>query len=123
MSPALDALAAPNAVLQRTAEVPRSYYLRGARMVFQAVGDSMTEAGILDGDLLLVAPLRNIRHAAKQIVACRLAGTILVKRLELRVGRIRLISCNARYAPIDVDEEDDFQLTGIAIGRLGSIAP
>jgi len=122
-SPALDALAAPNAVLQRTAEVPRSYYLRGARMVFQAVGDSMTEAGILDGDLLFVAPTRAIRDAAKRIVACRLAGTILVKRLELRVGRIRLISCNARYAPIEVDEEDDFQLTGIAIGRLGSIAP
>jgi SOS-response transcriptional repressor LexA len=122
-SPALDALSAPNAVLQRTAEVPRSYYLRGARMVFQAAGDSMIEAGILDGDLLFVAPTRAIRDATKRIVACRLAGTILVKKLELRVGRIRLISSNARYAPIDVDEENDFQLTGIVIGRQGNITP
>jgi SOS-response transcriptional repressor LexA len=120
-SPALDALSAPNAILQPTAEVPRSYYLRGARMVFQAAGDSMIEAGILDGDLLFVAPIRAIRDAAKRIVACRVAGTILVKRLELRVGRIRLLSCNARYAPIEVEEENDFQLTGIVLGRLGSI--
>jgi SOS-response transcriptional repressor LexA len=122
-SPALDALSAPNAVVQRTIEVPRSYHLRGARMVFQATGDSMIEAGILDGDLLFVAPTRAIRDAAKRIVACRLAGTILVKKLELRVGRIRLISSNARYAPIEVDEENDFQLTGIVIGRQGSVAP
>jgi SOS-response transcriptional repressor LexA len=122
ISPAIDALSAPNAVPQRTAEVPRLYYLRGARLVFQAVGDSMIDAGILEGDLLFVAPTRALRDAAKRIVACRVGGTVLIKRLELRVGRIRLVSCNERYAPIDLDEEDDFQLTGIAIGRQGSIA-
>jgi SOS-response transcriptional repressor LexA len=121
-SPVIDALSAPNAIAQRDAEVPRSYYLRGARMVFQAAGDSMIEAGILDGDLLFVAPTRAVRGAAKRIIVCSLAGTILVKQLELRAGRLRLISCNARYAPIDVDEENDFQLTGIVIGRLGSLA-
>jgi len=83
----------------------------------------MIEAGILDSDLLFVAPTRALRDAAKRIVVCRVGGTILVKRLELRVGRIRLVSCNARYAPIDVDDEDDFELTGIVIGRLGNIAP
>jgi repressor LexA len=122
MSPAIDALSAPNAVPQHTAEVPRLYYLRGARLVFQAAGDSMIEAGILDGDLLFVAPTRALRDVAKRIVVCRVGSTVLVKRLELRVGRIRLVSCNPRYAPIDVDEENDFQLTGIVIGRLGSIA-
>jgi DNA polymerase V len=122
MSPAIDALSAPNAIAQRTAEVPRLYYLRGARLVFQAAGDSMIEAGILDGDLLFVAPTQALRDAAKRIVVCRVQGTVLVKRLELRVGRIRLVSCNARYAPIDVDEEEDFQLIGIVIGRLGNIA-
>jgi SOS-response transcriptional repressor LexA len=122
MSPAIDALSAPNAALQHTAEVPRLYYLRGARQVFQAAGDSMIEAGILDGDLLFVAPTRALRDAAKRIVVCRVGGTVLVKRFELRVGRIRLISCNTRYSPIDVDEENDFQLIGIVIGRLGNVA-
>jgi transcriptional regulator with XRE-family HTH domain len=123
MSPVIDALSAPNAVEQRAAEVPRSYYLRGARVVFQAVGDSMIEAGILNGDLLFVAPTHAVRDVAKRIVVCRVAGTTLVKQLELSAGRIRLLSCNTRYAPIDVDEENDFQLTGIVIGRLGSIGP
>ncbi len=119
----IEAQSAPNAIVQRTAEVPRSYYLRGARVVFQAAGDSMIEAGILDGDLLFVVPTRAIRDAAKRVVVCRVAGITLVKQLELRAGRIRLLSCNERYAPIEVDEENDFQLTGIVIGRQGSVAP
>jgi SOS-response transcriptional repressor LexA len=123
ISPAVDALSAPNAVPDSAGEVPRGYYLRGARLVFRAAGDSMIEAGILDGDLLFVVPTRAIRDAARRIVVCRLAGANLVKQLQLRAGRIRLISCNARYAPIDVDEENDFQLVGIVIGRLGSLAP
>jgi SOS-response transcriptional repressor LexA len=121
MSPAIDSLSAANAVPHRTAEVPRSYYLRGARLAFQAIGDSMIEAGILDGDLLFVAPTRVLRDAAKRIVVCRLAGTTLVKKLELHAGRIRLLSRNERYAVIDVDEDDEFQLIGIVAGRLGSI--
>jgi SOS-response transcriptional repressor LexA len=123
MSPAVDALSVPNAVPHRSAEVPRHFYLRGARSVFQAVGDSMIEAGILDGDLLFAVPTRAIRDAARRLVVCRLAGVGLVKQLQLHAGRIRLISCNPRYAPIDVDEENDFQLIGIVIGRLGSLVP
>jgi SOS-response transcriptional repressor LexA len=121
VSPAIDSLSAPNAVPHQTAEVPRLYYLRGARLTFQAVGDSMIEAGIMDGDLLFVAPTRALRDAAKRVVVCHLAGLTLVKQLELHAGRIRLVSRNERYAPIDVDEDDEFQLVGIVAGRLGSI--
>jgi len=123
MSPAIDGLSAANAIAQRAADVPRSYYVRGARLVFQAVGDSMIEAGIVDGDLLFVTPTRALRDAARRIVVCRIAGIMLVKQLELRAGRIRLISRNERYAAIDVDEENEFQLIGIVAGRLGSISP
>ena len=123
MSPAIDALSAPNAVPNRGYDVPRDFYLRGARLVFRAVGDSMIEAGILDGDLLFVAPVRKIREAARNIVVCNVAGTTLVKRLDLRAGRIRLVSRNERYAAIDVNDEDDFHLTGIVVGRMGNTSP
>lgn len=113
-------LPAQNAAEQRTGEVPRQYYLRGARTVFQASGDSMIEAGILDGDLLFVAPTRAIRDAARRIIVCRATGQTMVKQLRLRAGRINLISCNPRYGPINVDE-DDFRLVGIVIGRLGNV--
>ncbi|HEV7425320.1 MAG TPA: XRE family transcriptional regulator [Thermoanaerobaculia bacterium] len=123
MSPAIDQQSAPNAVLKRTADVPRGYHRRGARLVFQAIDDSMVDAGIVDGDLLFVVPTRALRAAAKHIIVCRFANVTLVKELELRAGRIRLISRNERYAPIEVDEENDLQLVGIVIGRLGSVLP
>jgi AraC-like DNA-binding protein/transcriptional regulator with XRE-family HTH domain len=117
---AVKELRAPNAAEQHAAELPREYYRRGARMVFQASGDSMIEAGIVDGDLLFVAPTRAIREVDNRIIVCRVAGKALVKHLELRAGWIHLISCNTRYAPIKVDE-DDFHLVGIVIGRLGNV--
>lgn len=123
MSPAIDVQSAPNAVLRRAVDVPRPYRLRGARLVFQAIGDSMIDAGIVDGDLLFVAPTRALREAAKHIIVCRIADVILVKQLELRAGRIHLISRNERYAPIEVEEETDLQLVGIVIGRLGGVLP
>jgi len=98
MSPAIDVLSAPTAVLKRTVDVPQPYYARGARLVYQAIGDSMVEVGILDGDLLFVLPTRALREAAKHIIVCRVAGVTLVKQLELRAGRIRGTGgrCHAR---------------------------
>ncbi len=120
LSPAIDALSSANAVEQRAAEVPRPFYLRGARLVFQATGDSMIEAGIVDGDLLFVIPTRELREAAKHIVICRVSGVTLAKQLELHAGRIRLLSRNERYTAIYVDE-DDLHLIGTVFGRLGSM--
>lgn len=120
LSPAIDALSSANAVEQRAAEVPRTFYLRGARLVYQAIGDSMREAGIVDGDLLFVIPTRELRQAAEHVVVCRVSGVILVKQLELHAGRIRLLSRNERYTVIDADE-DNFQLIGTVAGRLGSV--
>lgn len=120
LSPAIDALSSANAVAQRAAEVPRPFYLRGARLVFQAIGDSMMEAGIVDGDLLFVIPTREVREAAKHIVICRVSGVTLAKELELHAGRIRLLSRNERYTAIYVDE-DNLHLIGTVVGRLGSM--
>lgn len=120
LSPAIDALSSANAVAQRAAEVPRTFYLRGARLVYQAIGDSMIEAGILDGDLLFVIPTHGLREAAKHIVVCRVSGVTLVKQLELHAGRIRLLSRNERYTAIDADD-DNFRLIGTVAGRLGGV--
>ncbi|HEV7571773.1 MAG TPA: S24 family peptidase [Thermoanaerobaculia bacterium] len=88
--------------------------------MFQAIDDSMIEAGIVDGDLLFVTPTREVRDAAKHIVICRVSGITLAKQLELHAGRIRLLSRNERYTAIYADE-DDFQLIGTVVGRVGSM--
>lgn len=54
--------------------------------MFQAIGDSMIEAGIVGGDLLFVIPTHELRDAAKHIVIFRVSGVTLAKHLELHAG-------------------------------------
>lgn len=62
-------------------------------------GDSMVNAGILDGDKVVVRPQS---HAdSGQIVVARIEDEATVKRLLCRDGRVWLMPENDRYAPID----------------------
>ena len=110
----------PNALPSGSTEIPRAFTARGARVTYEAVGDSMTGAGILDRDLLFVKPTRSTREAAGRVVVCRVGGEEYVKVLDVRGGRTSLLSRNDRYPPIDVRDEQ-FELIGIVIGRSGAI--
>jgi phage repressor protein C with HTH and peptisase S24 domain len=112
----------PNADLAGGVDVPRQYAIRGARVTYEASGDSMVGAGIADGDLLFVKPTRSTREAAGRVVVCRVDATSYVKVLDLRGSRIRLLSRNDRYPAIEVDAATQFELIGIVIGRTGSVA-
>jgi SOS-response transcriptional repressor LexA len=102
-------------------EIPTHYHGLGARLIYKAEGDSMIDVGITDRDILFVQPLTDPRAAAGKIVICLVSGSEYVKQLDLRGGRIRLLSRNGdRYAQMDIDEEaDDFRLIGVVIGRSG----
>ncbi len=110
----------PNAAPAGAIEIPRVYTLRGARLAYEAAGDSMIGAGIADRDLLYVKPTRSTREAAGRIVVCRIDAAEYVKVLDLRGGRIRLLSRNENYPPIDV--EGRMELIGIVVGRTGALA-
>ena len=90
-------------------------------MIYKAVGDSMIDVGVTDRDLLFVKPTTEPREAAGLLVICLVGGSEYVKQLDLRGGRIRLLSRNGdKYKPMEVDEEaDNFRLIGIVIGRSG----
>lgn len=111
----------PNAVPSGSTEIPRTFASRGARLVYEALGDSMSGAAILDRDLLYVKPTRSTREAAGRVVVCRVDGAEYVKVLDLRGGRMSLLSRNDRYPPINVAEER-FELIGIVLGRTGAVA-
>ena len=85
---------------------------------FQITDDSMTGAMIADGDVLTVRPLRDLRKAAGQVIVCRVNGGLFAKQLDLRGGRIRLLSCNDRYAPLDLNE-DELRPMGVVVTRTG----
>lgn len=61
-------------------------------------GDSMVEAAILDGDLILVRPQRSAENG--EIVVAMLEGEATVKRFYRESGRVRLQPENRRMAPI-----------------------
>ena len=100
------------------AQIPPEYHALGARLVYRAEGDSMIEAGIADRDLLFVRPTGALRDAAGRVVVFRFGGGEYVRQLEVERGRVRLLSRNLRYAPIEV-EDDDGTLVGIVVGRSG----
>lgn len=62
-------------------------------------GDSMKNAGILSGDVVVVRPQPTADDG--QIVVARLEDEATVKRLRRRNGEIWLMPENESYAPID----------------------
>jgi repressor LexA len=65
-------------------------------------GDSMVNAGILDGDLVLVKPQQDAPDGS--IVVALVGEEATVKRLDRSSGRIRLLAENPAYEPIEPAE-------------------
>lgn len=96
---------------------PRADYLLRVR------GESMQDAGILDGDLLAVHRTREARNG--QIVVARIGGSggdeVTVKRLRRRSRDIVLLPDNPAFAPIVVDPRTaSFAIEGIGVGLVRS---
>jgi len=79
-------------------------------------GDSMTGAGIEDGDLLLVHRTPEARTG--QIVVARIDDEVTVKRLRRQGRGIYLESENPVYPDIHVNPSSQFALEGLAVGSL-----
>jgi repressor LexA len=79
-------------------------------------GDSMIEAGICEGDLVVV---RAQNHAeAGEIIVAQVDGESTVKRLARRNGKLWLQPANRRHEPIAV--EGDTKVLGKVIGVIRS---
>jgi len=84
----------------------------------RAQGDSMIEAGIFPGDVLVVD--RSITAAHGDIVIVSVNGELTVKRLETR-PTMRLVPMNNQYSPIDVPEDADLEVFGVATTVIHSL--
>lgn len=67
-------------------------------------GDSMVNAGILDGDMVVVRPQASADDG--QIVVARIGDEATVKRLQRRGGEVWLLPENDAYSPIDGREAE-----------------
>jgi repressor LexA len=64
-------------------------------------GDSMVNAGILDGDLVLVRPREDAPDGT--IIVALVEDEATVKRLDRSTGHVRLVAENPAYQPIEPD--------------------
>jgi repressor LexA len=72
-------------------------------------GDSMKDAGILDGDIVIVR--RQARADSGEIVVALVGDEATVKHLRIKRGRIELHPANDAYHPI-VPEPGDVKILG-----------
>ncbi|MBT9590632.1 MAG: translesion error-prone DNA polymerase V autoproteolytic subunit [Thiobacillus sp.] len=84
---------------------------KDATFFVQATGDSMTGAGIQEGNLLVVDRALEARH--RDIVIAVVDGEMTVKRLDKRRGRIRLLAENPAYAPIEFQDGQELTVWGV----------
>ncbi len=82
-------------------------------------GESMRDAGIMDGDLLAVKKVDSAKNG--QIVVARIGNDVTVKRYRKTGGLIELLPENPDFKIIRVDPEaDEFALEGLAVGLMRS---
>ncbi len=106
-----------------TIAVPRHFLKGGFRYFALTVkGDSMIEAGILEGDVIVCRSTKEARNG--QIVVAVIDGEATVKTFsQQNKKRLELLPSNKNYSPIVVDENvSDFRIVGTLVGLLRSYA-
>jgi repressor LexA len=88
--------------LEDTFVLPASFVGRNGSFMLRVKGDSMIDAAILDGDLIVVEPQPDAHNG--QIVVALIDGEATVKTFYREAGRIRLQPENRTMEPIYVDD-------------------
>ncbi|MEW9898493.1 transcriptional repressor LexA [Chitinivorax sp. PXF-14] len=100
--------------------VDQNLFSQPADYLLRVRGNSMINAGILDGDLIAVHRTQAVREG--QIVVARLQDDVTVKRFHREGKLIELIAENPDYAPIVVDpSRDPFDIEGLCVGVIRSV--
>ncbi|MBR7011958.1 MAG: translesion error-prone DNA polymerase V autoproteolytic subunit [Muribaculaceae bacterium] len=75
------------------------------------IGNSMVDAGINEGDLLIID--RSIVPHDGNIAVCFIDGDFTVKRLSVREDGVFLTPANAKFPELKVGEESNFKVWGV----------
>lgn len=88
--------------------------------LFRAWGDSMVNAGIHDGDVLVVDKARQAQPG--DVVLAVVGAEFLVKRLQVdSAGQPLLVADNPSFAPIRLGDEEALEVWGVCIWVLHSL--
>ena len=84
----------------------------------RAQGDSMIDAGIFPGDVLVVDRSLTAKHG--DIVIAALNGELTVKKLETKPA-LRLVPMNSKHSPVEIPEDTDIEIFGVATTAVHSL--
>lgn len=82
-------------------------------------GDSMKEAGIGDGDLLVID--KSIEPCDGKIAVCYIDGEFTLKRIVFDKEGLWLMPENKKYKPIKIEEHNDLQIWGVVTHVIKSV--
>lgn len=92
--------------------LPAEFARKDGTFILRVAGESMIEAAILDGDLIVVSPQPDAANG--EIVVAMVEGEATVKRFFREAGRIRLQPENRTMAPIYADDVT-------ILGKVGAV--
>ena len=82
-------------------------------------GDSMKNAGLSDGDLIVVD--RSLNPENKKIAVCYIEGEFTVKRIIKKDSKLYLKPENKKYSEIEVKNESNLMIWGIVTYVIKSV--
>lgn len=84
-----------------------------ATFFMRVSGSSMINAGIYDGDIVIVD--RSLKPQNGKIVIAVIDGEMLIRRYERTLNSLRLIPETPKLSPIEVCEFSDCKIWGVVI--------
>ena len=89
-----------------------------ATFFMRVAGDSMTGAGIFDGDLVVVD--RSLEAVSGDIVVAIIDGEFTIKRFRRSGSTVELVPENAKYRKITLHEGMELEIWGVVTGTYKS---
>ena len=90
-----------------------------ATFLVRASGESMINAGIFSGDILVVDRSLEPKHG--KIVIAALDGQLTVKRLNISAKGVYLMPENTAFNPIHISEQLDMVIWGVVTNVIHSV--
>ena len=92
---------------------------KSATFFLRVKGDSMIDAGIHDGDIIVVD--RSVKAVDRSVVVAVIDGELTVKRLVYINGSAELHAENPKYAPILLKENQELTIWGVVTNAVHSV--
>ncbi len=87
-----------------------------ATFFMKVTGNSMVNAGIFDGDIVIVD--KSVRPASGRIVIAVLDGEMLIRRYEKTFNKTFLIPETEKLSKLEVQEMSDFAIWGTVVSMI-----